>query len=83
MGSRYSGKSSTGNTIPGREEFAIGARTEECVRREVEVFERRVTAMDILAWTGRYIPLDSLESAKLRLAYNVSMCPPGDHTFSC
>ncbi|CAB1327912.1 unnamed protein product, partial [Coregonus sp. 'balchen'] len=62
------------NTILGREEFTIGAQTEECVRREAEVFGRRVTV-------ARYFPLDSLECAKQRLAYNVSMCPPGPYVF--
>ena len=78
MGSRYSGKSSTGNTILGRRDV-FGATTEECVSQEGVVFGRKVTVVEVPAWRGRYFPLESLETIQRRLSDNLSLCPPGPH----
>ncbi|KAG7453546.1 hypothetical protein MATL_G00264660 [Megalops atlanticus] len=46
LGGRYTGKSSTGNTILGREEFKAGIRTAQCVKRQGEVAGRQLTVID-------------------------------------
>lgn len=77
LGSRYSGKSSTGNSILGREAF--GDTTEECVSQENVVYGRKVTVVEVPAWRARYLPLESLETTRRRLEANLSLCLPGPH----
>ncbi|XP_041936918.1 GTPase IMAP family member 8-like isoform X1 [Alosa sapidissima] len=77
LGSRYSGKSSTGNTILGCEAFRD--TTEECVSQEGVVFGRKVTVVEVPAWRGRYFALESLETTRRRLEANLSLCLPGPH----
>uniref|UniRef100_A0A6Q2XI41 AIG1-type G domain-containing protein n=2 Tax=Esox lucius TaxID=8010 RepID=A0A6Q2XI41_ESOLU len=79
LGSRWSGKSSAGNTVLGREEFDL-RRTGQCVKGQGEVAGRRVTVVDTPGWR-RDIPLEwTAELAKHEMTLSVSLCPPGPHT---
>uniref|UniRef100_A0A9J8DK84 AIG1-type G domain-containing protein n=1 Tax=Cyprinus carpio carpio TaxID=630221 RepID=A0A9J8DK84_CYPCA len=44
------GKSSAGNTILNRDEFAIGGKTRECTRRFGDVDGRKITVLDTPGW---------------------------------
>ena len=50
LGHRYAGKSSSGITILGREEFHTVRRTAQCVKRQGEVAGRQVTVVKAPGW---------------------------------
>ncbi|XP_067097905.1 uncharacterized protein [Osmerus mordax] len=79
LGGRGEGKSSSGNTILGREEFDL-RKTAQCVKRQGEVAGRQVTVVDTPGW-WRYFPVeDTTNLVKQEIVHSVSLCPPGPHT---
>ncbi|XP_048036104.1 GTPase IMAP family member 8-like, partial [Megalobrama amblycephala] len=78
MGNRYAGKSSSGNTILGREEFDL-KRSAQCVRRHGEVADRHITVIEAPGWWKNYTVEDSPERLKQEILLSVSLCPPGPH----
>ena len=50
LGYRNAGKSSSGNTILGREEFVTVGRTAQCVKRQGQVAGRQVTVVEAPGW---------------------------------
>src|SRR4029434_5078309 len=79
LGFRYYGKSSSGNTILGREEFDTVGRTAQCVKRQGQVAERQVTVVEAPGWLI-YSQLDQTpELTKNEIELSVSLCPPGPH----
>ena len=79
LGGRCEGKSSSGNTILGREEFDLRTAA-QCVKRQGEVAGRQVTLVDTPGW-WRNLPVDrTTELVKQEIVRSVSLCPPGPHT---
>ncbi|XP_046892011.1 GTPase IMAP family member 8-like [Hypomesus transpacificus] len=79
LGGRRAGKSSSGNTILGREEFDPRADA-QCVKKQREVAGRQVTVVDTPGW-GRNLPVEwTTEQVKQEIVRSVSLCPPGPHT---
>ncbi|XP_069015647.1 GTPase IMAP family member 4 isoform X2 [Embiotoca jacksoni] len=78
VGWRWPGKSLTGNTIIGREEFRLERAAEFCVKRETEVDGRQVTVVDTPGW---FSAQDTPPSYKEELVRGASLCPPGPHAF--
>ncbi|XP_030254744.1 GTPase IMAP family member 4 isoform X1 [Sparus aurata] len=78
LGWRWPGKSLTGNTILGREEFRLERAAEFCVKRQTEVQERQVTVVDTPGW---FSAQDTPEEYKQELVRGASLCPPGPHAF--
>uniref|UniRef100_A0A8C1KFR7 AIG1-type G domain-containing protein n=1 Tax=Cyprinus carpio TaxID=7962 RepID=A0A8C1KFR7_CYPCA len=78
MGYRAAGKSSTGNSILGREEFD-SKRSAQCVRRHGEVADRHITVIEAPGWWRSYTVEDSSELLKQEIVLSVSLCPPGPH----
>ncbi|XP_069054540.1 uncharacterized protein [Lepisosteus oculatus] len=93
LGERWSGKSSAGNTILGREEFEMWRGPEECVKSQGEVAGRQITVVDTPGWyfsseddvendCEQESPVqDTLELIKKVFKPSGSLCPPGPHTF--
>ncbi|XP_076123331.1 uncharacterized protein LOC143103436 isoform X1 [Alosa pseudoharengus] len=79
LGYRTSGKSSSGNTILGREEFELKRRTAQCVKRQGEVAGRQVTVVEAPGWWKKVKLKDTHELAKQEIVLSVSLCPPGPH----
>ncbi|XP_064172354.1 uncharacterized protein LOC135244085 [Anguilla rostrata] len=77
LGGRWSGKSSAGNTILGREQFESGIRTAQCVKRQGEVAGRQVTVVDTPGWWKTYSVMDTTELDKQEIVRSVSLCSPG------
>ncbi|XP_072561270.1 GTPase IMAP family member 8-like isoform X2 [Paramormyrops kingsleyae] len=77
LGGRWTGKSSAGNTILGREEFVTEGRTVQCVKRQREVAGRQVTVVDTPGWWMNWSVESSLEADKQEIVHSVSLCPPG------
>ncbi|XP_076126511.1 uncharacterized protein LOC143106181 [Alosa pseudoharengus] len=50
LGNRVAGRSSSGNTILGREEFSTSGRTAECVKREGQTAGRHITVVEAPGW---------------------------------
>ncbi|KAK7881752.1 hypothetical protein WMY93_030161 [Mugilogobius chulae] len=50
LGWRWPGKSLTGNTILGREDFRLERAAEFCVKRQTEIKGRQVTVVDTPGW---------------------------------
>ncbi|XP_063048828.1 GTPase IMAP family member 4-like, partial [Engraulis encrasicolus] len=78
LGRRKSEKSSSGNSILGREEFDLKRRTAECVKRQGEVAGRQLTIVEAPGWWWN----DLTETPKLttkEIELSVSLCPPGPH----
>ncbi|KAL2078692.1 hypothetical protein ACEWY4_026377 [Coilia grayii] len=79
LGNRREGKSSSGNTILGRQEFDTSARTAECVKREGETAGRRITVVEAPGWWKSYTVERTPERDKREIVLSVSLCPPGPH----
>ncbi|XP_059391917.1 GTPase IMAP family member 8-like [Carassius carassius] len=78
MGHKLAGKSSTGNSILGREEFDL-KRSAQCVRRHGEVADRHITVIEAPGWWIDYTVEKSPELLKQEIVLSVSQCPPGPH----
>ncbi|XP_076849461.1 GTPase IMAP family member 8-like [Brachyhypopomus gauderio] len=78
LGCRDAGKSSSGNTILGREEFEL-KRTAQCVKRQREVAGRKITVVEAPGWWRNYTVEESSEILKQKIVLSVSLCPPGPH----
>lgn len=78
LGWRWPGKSETGNTILGREEFRLERAAEFCVKRQAEVEGRQVTVVDTPGWFSAQTTPPSYQQEMVKGA---SMCPPGPHAF--
>ncbi|XP_063074214.1 GTPase IMAP family member 8-like [Engraulis encrasicolus] len=79
LGGRVQGKSSSGNTILGRQEFGTAGRTAECVKREGETAGRHVTVVEAPGWWINYTVEQTPERDKGEIVRSVSLCPPGPH----
>uniref|UniRef100_A0A672LXF4 AIG1-type G domain-containing protein n=1 Tax=Sinocyclocheilus grahami TaxID=75366 RepID=A0A672LXF4_SINGR len=81
LGYRRAGKSSTGNSILGREEFDL-KRSAQCVRRHGEVADRHITVIEAPGWWrwwSNYTVEKSPELLKQEIVLSVSLCPSGPH----
>ncbi|XP_028825755.1 GTPase IMAP family member 4 [Denticeps clupeoides] len=78
LGWRWPGKSLTGNTILGREDFRLERAAEFCVKRETEVDGRQVTVVDTPGWFSSQGTPAAYQEEMIRAS---SMCPPGPHAF--
>ncbi|XP_036375474.1 GTPase IMAP family member 8-like [Megalops cyprinoides] len=81
LGGRWTGKSSAGDTILGREEFESGKRTVQCVKRQGEVAGRQFTVVDTPGWWDHFSIKGSADLLKQEIMSSVSLCPPGPHAF--
>ncbi|XP_069055169.1 uncharacterized protein [Lepisosteus oculatus] len=79
LGGRWSGKSSAGNTILGREEFETKGVTKECVKRQGEVAGRQITVIDTPGWDV-WLMRNDPQQIRQEIVKIVSLCPPGPHT---
>lgn len=78
LGWRWPGKSLTGNTIIGREEFRLERAAEFCVTRQAEVDGRQVTVVDTPGW---FSAQDTPRSYKQEILRGATLCAPGPHAF--
>lgn len=78
LGGRNSGKSSLGNRILGKEEFASRERS-RCSRRVGVAAGRWLTVVDTPGWWCDFSSRDTSEQVKREIRSSVSLCPPGPH----
>nr|XP_015195116.1 PREDICTED: GTPase IMAP family member 4-like [Lepisosteus oculatus] len=79
LGGRWSGKSSAGNTILGREEFVTKRVNEECVKKQGEVAGRQITVVDTPGWGSSFKIRAHPQRVREEVVRSVSLCPPGPH----
>ncbi|XP_058603962.1 GTPase IMAP family member 8-like [Onychostoma macrolepis] len=78
MGHRRAGKSSSGNTILGREVFDL-KRSALCVSRHGKVADRHITVIEAPGWWRNIPAEESPEILKQEILLSMSLCPPGPH----
>nr|XP_023674025.1 GTPase IMAP family member 4-like [Paramormyrops kingsleyae] len=78
LGWRWPGKSLTGNTILGREEFRLERAAEFCVKRETVLEGRKVTVVDTPGWFSSQTTPESYQQEMMQAP---SLCAPGPHAF--
>ncbi|XP_071390883.1 GTPase IMAP family member 8-like [Centroberyx affinis] len=78
LGWKTAGKSSSGNTILGSEEFKLGT-TSRCVKRQGRMAGRRVTVIDTPGWWRDVPSVYTPEFVKQEVVRSVSLCSPGPH----
>ncbi|KAG5268915.1 hypothetical protein AALO_G00217870 [Alosa alosa] len=78
LGWRWPGKSLTGNTILGHEEFRLERAAEFCVKREANVCGRQVIVVDTPGWFSTQTTPAVYQQEMVR---GITMCPPGPHAF--
>src|SRR4029434_8785231 len=79
LGYRKAGKSSSGNTILGREEFDTVGGTAQCVKREGQTAGRHITVVEAPGWFCNLSVVNTPECIKQEIVLSVSLCPPGPH----
>ncbi|XP_066578464.1 GTPase IMAP family member 4 [Amia ocellicauda] len=79
LGWRGTGKSSSGNTILGREAFNTERETEQSEKSQGDVAGRQVTVVDTPGWRWTDSVQESPECVKQEIVRSVSLCPPGPH----
>lgn len=77
LGNKAAGKSSSGNTILGKQEFT--AKTAQCVKRCGEVEGRKVTVVEAPGWWRNYLIKDTPALHAEEIVLSTSLCPPGPH----
>lgn len=82
IGSRWGGKSWTGNTILRGERFECGrARTTKVEVRHGKVGDRKLTLVDTPGWSSSFSLTDIPEGEKQSFKLYASKSPPGPHVF--
>ncbi|XP_070704327.1 GTPase IMAP family member 8-like [Pempheris klunzingeri] len=81
VGAKGSGKTSTLNTILGREGGGGLRRTAQCLVGRAVVFGRRVTVVDTPGWWMNFFCDESPAFERRELLLSPSLCPPGPHVF--
>nr|XP_013996461.1 unnamed protein product [Salmo salar] len=79
LGCKDAGKSSSGNTILGREEFDLRTAA-QCVKKQGEVAGRQVTVVDTPGWWANQPVERTPKLVKQEIVLSVFLCPPGPHT---
>jgi len=82
IGRRWSGKSSSANTILRKERFDCGrTRTVQAEVRHEVVEGRKLIVVDAPGWSSSLSLNEIPEGDKQRFKLNASKCPPGPHVF--
>lgn len=80
-GIEASGKTSSGNTILGKEDSPVRQRTSISTKSEGERFGRHVTVVDTPAWWWHYSLEDTPKHDQIEFMHGAALCPPGPHAF--
>ncbi|XP_060756575.1 GTPase IMAP family member 4-like [Neoarius graeffei] len=78
LGWQWPGKSLTGNTILGHEEFRLERAAEFSVKRDAERYGRKLTVVDTPGW---FSAPTTPAAYQQELSRSLAMCPPGPHAF--
>ena len=81
LGFKDAGKSSSGNTILGREEFQPGQRSAVCVKRQGEVAGRQVTVVEAPGWWACLSLEKNLKMVQREIVLSQGLCDQGPHSF--
>ncbi|XP_042562104.1 GTPase IMAP family member 4-like [Clupea harengus] len=81
LGVKGAGKSSSGNTILGREAFQTGQRSAVCLKRQGEVAGRQVTVVEAPGWWACLSPEDQPKMIKREIVVSQGLCDQGPHSF--